>query len=228
MPFGMTNAPATFQAYIDDWLRPHIDDFAVCYLDDILIYSTNEEEHEEQVRKVLERLRQFGLYGKAGKCRFGVSEVGFLGFVISPDGIGMESDRISTIEDWPTPESVRDVPVLLGFTNFYRRFIRKYAKVTTPISDLQKKEENSRTSKLVKWEWTQDAELAFLKLKRAFTDAPILNHFDQAKPIILQTDASGFAIAGILNQYDGFGILRPVNFNSRKCTGAEQNYDTYD
>ena len=89
MPFGLTNAPATFQAYIDDCLRPYIDDFAVCYLDDILIYSTNEEEHEEQVQKVLERLREFGLYGKAEKCSFGVSEVGCLGLIISPDGIAI-------------------------------------------------------------------------------------------------------------------------------------------
>jgi len=227
MPFGLTNAPSTFQAYIDDCLRPYIDDFAVCYLDDILIYSTNEEEHEEQVRKVLQRLREFGLYSKAEKCRFGVSEVGFLGCVIRPDGIAMESDRISTIEDWPTPESVRDVQVLLGFTNFYRRFIRKYAKVTTPISDLLQKAEITRTSKQLKWEWTRDAELAFRKLKRAFTDAPILNHFDPAKLIILPTDGSGFAIAGILNQYDGFAILGPVNFYSRKCTVAEQNYNPY-
>jgi hypothetical protein len=111
----------------------------------------------------------------------------------------MESDRISMLEDWPTPVSVREVQVLLGFTNFYRRFIRKYAKVTTPISDLLKKAENPRMCKQVKWEWTRGAEIAFRKLKRAFTDAPILNHFDSAKPIILQTDASGFAIAGILN-----------------------------
>ena len=147
MPFGLTNAPATFQAYIEDCLWPYIDDFAVCYIDDILIYSTNEEEHEEPVQIVLERLREFGLYGKAEKCRFGVSEVGFLGYVISPDGIAMESDCISTIEDWPTPESVRHVQVLLVFTNFYRQFIRKCAKVTTPISDLLKKAGNPRTSK---------------------------------------------------------------------------------
>jgi len=119
MPFGLTNAPATFQAYIDDCLRPYIDDFAVCYLDDILIYSTNEKEHEDHVQKVLERLRQFGLYCKAEKCQFGDSKIGFLGFIISSDGVGMESDRISTIEDWPTPKSIRDVQVLLGFTNFY-------------------------------------------------------------------------------------------------------------
>jgi hypothetical protein len=138
MPIGSKNAPATFQAYIDDCLRPYLDDFAVCYLDDILIYSTNEKEHEDHVQKVLERLRQFGLYCKAEKCQFGTSKIGFLGFIISSDGVGMESDRISTIEDWPTPKSIRDVQVLLGFTNFYRRFIRKYAKVTTPISDLLK------------------------------------------------------------------------------------------
>jgi hypothetical protein len=104
MPFGLTNAPATFQSYIDDCLRPYIDDFAVCYLDDILFYSANEKEHEEHVRQVLQGLKEFGLYCKAEKCQFGVLEVGFLGFVITPDGVGMESDRISTIEDWPTPK----------------------------------------------------------------------------------------------------------------------------
>jgi len=239
MPFGLTNAPATFQSYIDDCLRPYIDDFAVCYLDDILIYSTNEKEHEDHVRKVLQRLREFGLYCKAEKCQFGVSEVGFLGFIINSDGIGMESDRISTIEDWPTPKSIRDVQVLLGFTNFYRRFIRKYAKITLPLTELLKRTEvtletrpksalKAQRKPTTKWEWTREAELAFQKLKKAFTGAPILQHFDPAKPTILQPDASGFAIAGILNQYDSFGILRPVNFHSRKCTPAEQNYDTYD
>ena len=170
---------------------------------------------------MLKRLREFGLYAKAEKCHFTVTEVSFLGFVISADGIGMESDRISMIEDWPIPESVRDVQVLLGFMNFYQRFIRKYAKVTTPISDLLKKADTSRTPKQLKWEWTWDAELAFQKLKWGFTDAPILNHFHPAKPIILQTNGSGFAIAGILNQYDGVAMLRPVNFYTRKCTGAE-------
>ena len=177
---------------------------------------------------MLEQLREFGLYAKAEKCRFGVSEVGFLGFVISPDGIAMESDNISMIEDWPTPESVRDVQVLVGFTHFYWRFIKKYVQVTTPISDLLKIAENSRTSQEVKLEWTRDAKLAFRRFKSAFTDSPILNHFDPAKPMILQTDASCVAIAGIVHQYDGFGILRLVNFYCRKCTVAKLNYDTYD
>jgi len=156
MPFGLTNAPATFQSYIDDCLRPYIDDFTLCYLDDILIYSTNEKEHEEHVRKLLERLREFGLYCKAEKCQFGVSEVGFLRFVIDSEGIGMESDGISTIDDWPTPKSIRDVQVLLGFTNFYRWFIQKYAKVAALITNLL--QTGSGSSGL---EWTRDAELAF-------------------------------------------------------------------
>jgi len=99
MPFGLTNAPATFQAYIDDWLRPDIDDFIVCYLDDILIYLTNEKEHEDHVRKVLQRLQEFRLYYKSKKCQYGVREVGFLRFVINSDAIGIESDHKSLIED---------------------------------------------------------------------------------------------------------------------------------
>jgi hypothetical protein len=231
MPFSLTNATARFQSYIDDCLRPYLDDFAVCYLDDILIYSTNEKEHEEHVRQVLQRLKEISLYCKAEKFQFGVSEVGFLGFVITPDGVGMELDRISTIEDWPTTMSRRDLQMLLGFTNFYRRFIRKYAKVTLPLTELLKESETFRGKKSggsAKWEWTREAELAFRKLKRIFTEAPILQHVHPAKPLILQLDASGFAIAGILNQYDVFGVLRPVNSYSLKCSPSEQNYDTHD
>jgi hypothetical protein len=208
---------------MDDCLRPYMDDFVVCYLDDILIDSEDPGQHEGHVTKVLERLREYGLYCKAEKCELSVKKVGFLGFVISLDGIEMEADRIATIEDWPTPKSVKDVQMLMGFTNFYRRFVKKYAKVTAPITDLLKKPDGS-----AKWEWTSEADAASQKLKRAFTEAPILQPFDAEKPITLQTDASGFAIAGILNQFDGFGVLRPTSFYSRKCSPAEQNYDTYD
>jgi hypothetical protein len=125
MPSGLTNAPATIHAYIDDCLQPDIDNFTMCYINDILIYSTNEDDHEDHGRKVLERLREFELDCKAEKCQFGLSYVGFLGIIINSEGVGIESDRICTIEHWPTPKSVRVVQVLLGFTNLYRRFIRK-------------------------------------------------------------------------------------------------------
>jgi hypothetical protein len=142
-------------------------------------------------------------------------EAGFLGCVITPKGVSKESDQIATIEDWPTPESIRDVQVLLGFTNFYRSFILKYAKVTFPLTDVLKKSETFRCKKSkgsAKWEWTREAELAFRKLKWTFTEAPILQHLDPTKTIILQPHASGFAIAGILNHHSVCVILRPVNF----------------
>jgi len=144
MPFGLTNALVTFQSYIDDCLLASIDDFAVCNLDEILINSTDEKEHDQHVRKVLERLWEFSLYCKAENCQFRVSEVGFLGIVINSEGVSMESDRIATIENWPTPNSVRDIQLILGFTNFYRRFIRKYAKVTLPLTKLLRKTEKAR------------------------------------------------------------------------------------
>jgi len=140
----------------------------------------------------------------------------------------MDSDRISTTEDWLTTHSVQDVQVLLGFMNFHKEFIRKSAKVTIPISDLLKIAGTSRTPEQVKLEWTRDAERAFGKLKRTFTNASLLNHSNLAMQIILQTYARGLAIAGIPNKYDGFGILRLVNFYYRRCTGAEQTYDGYD
>ena len=138
MPFRPTNAPATFQAYIDDCLRGFVDEFVICYLDDILIYSHTKEDHEEHVRKVLNRLQEFGLYCNTAKCEFGVRTIGFLGFVVREDGVSMEYNRITAIEDWPAPKNIKNVQVFLGFANFYRRFIKNYAKKSAPISDLLK------------------------------------------------------------------------------------------
>jgi hypothetical protein len=143
-------------------------------------------------------------------------------FVISSDGIEMETDRTATIEDWPTPKSVKDVQVLMGFTNFYKRFVKKYAKVTAPITNLLKKPNG-----LAKLEWTRKADAVLQKLKRAFTESPICSTLTRRSRITLQTDANGFAIAGILNQFNSFGIPRPTSFYSRKCSPAEQNYDMY-
>jgi len=167
MPFCPKNAPAMFLSYIDDCLLPSIEEFAVCYLDDIHTNSTNEKEHEEHVRQALHRLREFGMYCKAEKYQFPVLEVGFLWFVIAPNGVGMESDQISTIEDWPTPKSVREVQVLLEFMNFYWRFIRKYVNVTLPLTEWLRKSESSCGKKLessAKWDWTREAEWVFQKL----------------------------------------------------------------
>jgi hypothetical protein len=139
MPFGLTNAPASFQAYANDCLREFLDVFCIVYLDDVLIFSDTLEEHVGHVKKVLSLLREYGLTCKLSKCEFHVSSVSFLGFIISPDGISMEPDRVMAITEWPILISAHDVQIFLGFANFYRRFIEGYSRITAPISSLLRK-----------------------------------------------------------------------------------------
>jgi hypothetical protein len=219
MPFGLTNAPASFQAYANDCLREFLDIFCIVYLDDVLIFSDTLEEHVAHVKQVLSRLREYGLTCKLSKCEFHVTSVSFLGFIISPDGISMEPDRVTAITEWPTPTSVQDVQIFLGFANFYRRFIEGYSRITSPISALLRKDQN--------FYWSSQAQEAFEELKHRFTSAPILHHFDPNLPIRLHTDASGFAISGIISQLHGTE-WHPVAFFSRKCIPAECNYGTPD
>lgn len=220
LPFGLTGAVGTFQSFINDVLREYLDRFVVVYLDDILIYSESQEEHDTHVRQVLQKLHQAGLFAKAEKCEFDVSEVDFLGFRIGVSGVSMDQQKVRCILDWPTPKSVHDIQVFLGFANFYRRFIHQYSKLVTPITKLLKKD--------TKFEWTSTQDEAFKSLKRHFTTAPILQHFNPSQPITVETDASDFAIAGVLNQPNSQGILHPIAFYSRKLDDSEVNYDIYD
>ena len=219
MPFGLTNAPATFQAYINEVLREHLDDFCVAYLDDILIFSPDKELHVKHVRLVLDKLQAAGLYVKLEKCLFHVLEIDFLGYVLSTTGVSMEHDRVNTIRDWPEPKSVKDVQIFLGFANYYRRFIKRYSYIAGGLTSLLKKD---RTFTL-----TPEALSSFNQLKDAFTSAPFLRHFDPSLPITVCTDASDFAISGILSQTHE-KRPHPVAFYSRKLTSAEINYDTGD
>ncbi|HLO99762.1 MAG TPA: reverse transcriptase domain-containing protein [Fimbriimonas sp.] len=219
MPFGLTNAPATFQRYINDTLREFLDVFCVVYLDDILIYSKNTKEHQEQVRKVLEKLQEAGLFVNPGKCEFSVSRTSYLGFIIDQDGISMDQEKIKAITEWEAPRKVRDVQCFLGFANFYRRFIHGYSRVCRPLFDLLQKNHP--------FEWTSECQEVFDELKMAFTTAPILRHFDPTLETILETDASDFVTSGILSQRfperDKL-VLHPVAFFSKKMSPAECNY----
>jgi hypothetical protein len=123
MPFSLANTPSTFQAYINKALGDLVDSVCIVYLDDILIYSRNEQEHVEHVKQVLRRLREHRLYAKASKCKFHTNHVEFLGFIVTPAGVVMDPIRVKAIEEWPELESYRDIQVFLGFVNFYRHFI---------------------------------------------------------------------------------------------------------
>ena len=169
------------------------------HLDDILIYSKTQEEHDEHVRQVLHRLREYGLYAKLEKGSFGQNQVELLGYVVSSNGIAMDPMKVQAILEWQTPLSMRDVECFLGFANFYRKFIKDYSKVVLPLTQFI---------------WSLDATEAFESLKQAFTTAPILAHVDPTKRFILEADASDFALGSVLSQNGDDGQLHPVAFHS--------------
>ncbi|PIL25459.1 hypothetical protein GSI_13349 [Ganoderma sinense ZZ0214-1] len=219
MPFGLTNAPGTFQAYIQDALRDLLDVVCVVYIDDILIFSRNQEEHDRHVAMVLERLEKAGLFANAKKCSFDQLEVEYIGYRLNADGIRMDPKKLSTIADWPVPTSVKEVQSFLGFANFYRHFIDNYAKMALPLHALTKKA--SRDAPFI---WSSEANNAFEALRGAVLSEPVLFHFNPTRPSTLSTDASDFAIAGVLHQPDDAGHLHPVAYYSRKLSPAEINY----
>lgn len=220
MPFGLTNAPSSFQHFVNDVFHEHLDKFIIVYLDDILIYSNTMQEHRQHVRQALSLLRQFRLFAKASKCHFHVPSVEYLGYIVGQNSISMDPDKVSAILAWPIPTSVKSVQSFLGFANFYRRFIREYSKVVTPLTALTKKDSA--------FLWSPACQQAFELLKSRFSTAPILAHFQPDRKFILETDASDYAIGSILSQEDASGILHPVAFDSRKLLLAELNYEIHD
>jgi transposase InsO family protein len=219
MPFGLTNAPAAFQHFMNDTFRDLLDHKVLIYLDDILILSEDPKQHTADVRQVLERLIKHNLYCAPHKCEFSTTKTEFLGFIVTPEGVSMAQDKVSAVLEWPIPTKVKELQQFLGFANFYRRFIKGYSRIISPLTRLLKKD--------YKWEVDHAAQAAFDKIKFAFTDASILAHFDPALPTIIETDASDYAISGILSQYHD-KLLRPVAFMSRKMNPAERNYEIHD
>ena len=219
MPFGLTNAPATFQAFINNVLREYLNQFVVIYLDDILIYSKTKEQHVQHVCKVLQALQNTGLWVKPEKSLFHSKEVHFLGFIVTPEGLQMDPEKIQSVVEWPVLKNVKEVQSFLGFTNFYRKFIEKYSKITSPLTELIRKDQ--------KFKWSPEAQKAFNELKKRFTSQSILMSFNPEKPITLETDASDRAIRAYISQSDDKGCLRPVAFYSRKFSSAEMSYEIH-
>jgi hypothetical protein len=220
MPFGLSNAPAAFQRFMNDVFSDMLDVNVVVYLDDILIYSDNPDDHHRHVIEVLRRLRKHGLYAKPEKCEFSRTSVEYLGYVLSPQGLTMAKDKVQTILDWPEPRKVKDIQSFLGFANFYRRFIFNYSHLSVPLTRL--------TRKHAPWNFDTKARTAFEQIKQAFTSAPVLAHWIPHSKMIVETDASDYALAAILSAYDPDGELHPIAFHSRSFTAAELNYDVHD
>ncbi|KAH9275520.1 hypothetical protein BASA83_001801 [Batrachochytrium salamandrivorans] len=220
MPFGLANAPAQFQRMMNSLFRHMISKFVLVYLDDIVVYSDNLEDHKEHVRQVLQILKDNNLFCKAEKCHFYQTEIKYLGYIISPNGTSMDPSKISAVQDWPAPKKVCELQVFLGFTNFYRALVSGYSDITCHLTKLLKKD--------VPFSWGPEQETSFKKLKDAFARPGFLAHPNDEQPFILETDASDFAISGVLHQHDQTNTLRPVAFYSRQMNNAERNYDIYD
>ena len=208
MPFGLTNAPAVFQRFVNSILVDLLDVCVVVYLDDILIYSQDLESHWEHVYEVLRRLRKHNLFAKPEKCEFHVTSTEYLSFCLSHDGLSMSTEK------------VKDIQSFLGFVNFYHCFIHNYSNIVVPLMRL--------TCKDTPGKFTDDCHSAFNLLKRAFTSTLILTHWVPNAPLVVETDASNYAVTGILSIIGADSELRPVAYYSRTLSAPELYYDTHD
>jgi hypothetical protein len=218
MPFGVKNAPGAFQREMRRVFRDKLNRGVYVFVDDIMVYSRTEEEHIKLIDWVLSRLEAEGYYAHPGKCIFLQSEVNFLGHVVGREGVSMQQHKVMHVRDWPTPQSVFDVRSFLGLANFYRRFVRDFAGIARPLTDL------TRTTVKKQWHWGEREQKAFDTLKRQLTEAPVLAHPDPMKQWTVQTDASGFAIGAVLSQQQDDGLMRPVAYWSTKLSAAECRY----
>lgn len=223
MPFGLANAPACFQRFITSILSEFLGVFCFVYIDDILIFSETEDEHEGHIRLVLSKLRAHGLYASVNKCLFCQDSVPFLGFIISSEGMTMDPGKLATIRDWPLPRNVRELRRFLGFANFYRRFIHRFSDIAAPLTSLTKEGVHVEAGLQL-----PDVVKSFHDLKIAFTTAPFLLHFDFNKTCVIQVDSSGYALSAILSQPDDAGQLRVRAYYSRKLTPAEMLWQVHD
>ena len=221
MPFGLCNAPATFQRMMNDVFRDLLDVCLVIYLDDILIFSESEEQHETHLRQVLQRLRQHRLVAKPKKCVFGRKRVEFLGYVIEDGILQMENSKVEAINNWPTPfKCLKDIRSFLGSASYYRKFIPKFASIAAPLSDALRKEQE--------FAWNAEMDAAVKKLKKAMTSAPVLRIADPNKKFVVKTDASHTAVGAVLEQYDEDGHLHPVAYLSVKLRAGQRHYEVRD
>ena len=216
MPFGLCNAPATFQRLMDCVLAGLQWSSCLVYIDDVIIIGRSFEEHLHHLQQVLDRLKSAGLKIQPSKCHFLQREVIFLGHVVSSTGVSPDPSKTSKIKEWPTPKCVQEVQQFLGLANYYRRFIKNFATIAKPL--------HQTTERRKPFKWTAECEQAFNQLKNCLTTSPILAMPDWSKPFIIDTDASETGIGAVLSQQDPDGTEHVIAYASRLLTKPERNY----
>src|SRR4051812_36179714 len=215
MSFGLTNAPATFSRLMNYIFMEYLDKFVVVYLDDILVYSKNEEEHAEHLRLILQKLREHKLYAKYSKCEFWLPKVTYLGHVISKDGIAVTPERIQAILDWTPPKTVKQVQSFLGLASYCCCFVENFSKIARPLTNL--------LHKGVKFEWTDKCQESFQALKDKLTSPPVLAPPDTQKDFVIYCDASRQGLGCVLMQE-----RKVIAYGSRQLRTHEDKYPTHD
>jgi hypothetical protein len=221
MMFGLTNSPATFQTMMNDIFQDLISEGVVCvYLDDILIFTKDLDEHRKVVRKVLDQLREHKLFLRPEKCEFEKTKIEYLGLIISENKVEMDPVKVAGVAEWPTPKSKKEVQQFLGFVNFYRRFVRDFSHVARPLFDLTGGGE---------WKWGEEQQEAFEDLRLRITSTPILTLADDDKQFRVEADSSDFATGAVLSQQSDLdGKYHPVAFFSKSLSTVERNYEIHD
>jgi hypothetical protein len=215
MSLGLTNAPVYIMYLMNKVFMEYLDKFMVVFIDDILIFFKNEEEHNKHLRLVLQKLRENQLYAKLNKCKFWLKEVSFLGHIISKGGIFVDPSKVKDVLSWNTLQNVSDIRSFFGLAGYYRRFIEGFSKMSKPMTELLEK---SKT-----FEWTPRCEASFQELKKRLIMAPVLTMPDMEKPFSIYCDASGQGLGCVLMQDD-----HVVAYASRQLRKHEEKYPTHD
>ena len=206
---------------INDLLRDLVVEKKIAvFIDDVMIATETEEEHDEIVEEVLRRLEENDLFVKPEKCVWKVKEVGFLGVIIGEDEVRMEKKKVQGVIEWPVPRSVKDVQKFLGLANYYRQFVKDFSKIAKPLYEMTRKE--------TKWSWGERQQKAFEELKEKFTTEPVLVTLDLDKEMRVEVDVSDFAMGGVLLMKCEDEKWRPVAYISKSLNEAERNYKIHD
>jgi hypothetical protein len=215
MSFGLTNAPAYFMYLMNKVFMEYLDNFMVVFINDILIFSKNEEEDDKHLCLVLQKLRENQLHVKLNKCESWLNEVSFLGHIISEGGISVDPSKVKDVLSWKTPQNDSDIRSFLGLVGYYRRFIEGFSKISMPMMKLLGKGKT--------FEWMPRREVSFQELKKRLTTTPVLTLPDVEKPFSIYCDASGQGLGCVLMQHG-----HVVAYASRQLRKYEEKYPTHD
>ena len=220
MPFGLCNAPASFQHLMNSIFQEFLDDFVIVYLDDIMVYSRTHEEHLKHLDIVFSKLRDNQLYAKLKKCEFMKTSVEYLGHIVGNNSIKPDKEKTKAIEDWERPRNSKEVMAFVGLANFYRKFVNNFSKRTLPLTNIMGKNKE--------FKWDKEQEDSFNDIKVALTNTPVLKLPTREGRFKVHTDASDYAIGAVLEQEDvNEKTIKPVAYFSKKLQGAQTRYATH-